>query len=64
MFVYERSCVHSVFRGSIKSISMSLEAYSAVGSFWQRPEGGLGTKGGEGVKMRGGVNNAAGPADE
>lgn len=73
MFVYEHSCVRFVFRGSIRSISMSLAAYRQLTEQWgafgrERWGGGggwaLGTEGGEGVKMRGGVNNAAGLADE
>lgn len=54
MFVYERSCVRSVFRGSIRSISRSLEAYRQLteqqGAFGRELGGVLGTEGGEGVK--------------
>lgn len=55
MVVYERWCVRSVFRGSIRSISMSLEAYRQLteqqGAFgWERGVGDLGIEGGEGVK--------------
>lgn len=56
MVVYERWCVRSVFRGSIRSISMSLEAYRQLteqqGAFGrERGVGGdLGIEEGEGVK--------------
>lgn len=75
MFVYERPCVRSVFRGNIRSISMSLEAYRKLTEQWGAfgrecvcmllfGGRGLGTDGGEGGQMRGGVDNAAGLADE
>lgn len=55
MFVDERSCVRSVFRGSIRSISMSLEAYRQLTEQWGafgREQGAVGRWGGWGLVLK------------